>query len=267
MDFIKKHYEKVLLGVVLVGLAIAVGFLPFKIASEQQELEVKRTGLLRPNVKQLTNLDLSLPETALKRVATPAVVDFGPPNKLLNPMKWQRAVDQHLIKVDSTSVGPHAVVITKITPLPLILSLNSVTLNDAGVARYRIAVEKQASANVRERARTEKYGGIGDKNDTFKIEAAYGPTDSPTNVVLILNDSGEKVSISKEVPFKRVDGYMADLKYQPEAKTWAGRRVGTSITINNEDYKIVAINKDEVILSSPSDKKTTVKYVAATPSS
>jgi len=263
MDFIKKHYEKVLLGIVLAGLAAAVVFLMIKIPSEQQELQDKANNLLSPKVKLLTNLDLTMPEAALKRITTPAVVDFGPPNKLFNPMKWQRAADQRLIRVDSGNIGPHAVAITKLTPLYLILSLNTVTTNDAGVARYRIAVEKQASANVRERARAEKYGGIGEKNETFKIEAAYGPTDNPTNVVLILNDTGEKASISKDAPFKRIDGYLADLKYPPEGKTWAGRRVGSTITINNEDHKIVAINKDEVILSSPSDKKTTIKYNAA----
>jgi hypothetical protein len=234
-----------------------------KIPSEQQELEEKRTKLLAPKVKPLTNLDLTLSETALKRVATPAILDFGPPNKLFNSMKWQRAANQNLIRVDSGNVGPQAVVITKLTPLHLILKLNSVTVSDTGVARYRIGIEKQAAVNPRERGKTEKYAGVGDKNETFKIEAAYGPTDNPTNVVLILNDSGEKASISKDLTFQRVDGYLADLKYPPENKTWQNRRVGPPpLAFNNEDYKIVAINKDEVILSSSTGKKTTIKYNA-----
>ena len=267
MDFIKKHYEKVLLGVVLLGLAVAVVFLMIKIPSEQQELNDKRTGLLAPKVTPLSNLDLTLSDAAIKRVATPAVVDLGPPNKLFNPMKWQRAADQHLIRVDSGNIGPQAVVITKLTPLYLILGLNAVSTNDAGVARYRIAVERQAAATVRERSRTEKYGGIGDKNEIFKIEAAAGPIDNPASVTLTLNDSGEKAAIPKDAPFKRADGYLADLKYPPEGKTWAGRRVGPPpLLLNNEEYKIIAINKDEVILSSPSDKKYTIKYnAAATP--
>ena len=48
MDFLKKHYEKVLLGVVLLGLAVAVAFLPFKIASDKQALEDKRNQLIHP---------------------------------------------------------------------------------------------------------------------------------------------------------------------------------------------------------------------------
>jgi hypothetical protein len=262
MDFLKKHYEKVLLGVVLLGLAVAVVFLMLKIPSEQQELEQKRTTLLAPKVKQLTNLDLTIPEAALKRVATVAVLDFGPPNRLFNPMKWQRGADR-LIRVDSGSIGPQAVVITKLTPLFLILRLNAVTVSDAGVARYRIGVERQGAAKLQDRGKTEKYAGVGEKNEIFKVEAAYGPTDNPTNLVLILNDSGEKASLNKDAPFQRVDGYLADLKYPPENKTWAGRRVGTQpLVLNNEEHKIVAINKDEVILSSPTGKKTTIKYIA-----
>jgi hypothetical protein len=268
MDFVKKHYEKVLLAVVLVGLAVAVVFLMIKIPSEQQELDEKRQKLLAPRVTALSNLDLALSDAALKRVAAPAAVDLGPPNRLFNPMKWQRAADQHLIRVDTGSIGPQAVQITKLTPLYLILNLSSVSTNDAGVARYRVTVEKQASNNVRERGRTEKYGGIGDKNETFKFESANGPADNPTSLILTLNDTGEKATLTKDVPFKRVDGYLADLKYPPENKTWTGRRAGSlpPLVLNNEDYKIIAINKDEVILSSPSDKKYTIKYNPASTS-
>ena len=39
MDFVKKHYEKILLGFVLLGLVGALVFLPFMIASDQQKLQ------------------------------------------------------------------------------------------------------------------------------------------------------------------------------------------------------------------------------------
>ena len=62
MDFLKKHYEKVLLGVVLVGLAVAVAFLPFVISSEQAKLKEMSDAVLTPRPKPLTNLDLTVPE-------------------------------------------------------------------------------------------------------------------------------------------------------------------------------------------------------------
>ena len=71
------------------------------------------------------------------------------------------------------------------------------------------------------------------------------------------------VPVVKEKPFRRVDGYLADLKYDPEKKNWPNLRVGAGgpgtprITINGEDYIVVAITKNEVVLSAKSnDKKT-----------
>ena len=254
MEFVKKHYEKVLLGVVLLGLAVAVAFLPFKIASEKQALEDKRNALTHPKVKPLTNLDLSLPEAVLKRMAAPAMVDFSPPNKLFNSMKWQKAVNGQLILYDDSHIGPRAMVVTKITPLYLTLTLDSVTVSDSG-ARYRIGVQKESAANPRDRAKNQKYCGPGDKNE--------GPADNPTKLTLELNDTGEKAMLTKDQPFKRVDGYMADVRYEPEKMTGTQKRVGMVLHFAGDDYKIVAINKDEVILLAPSNKKTTIKYSAS----
>jgi hypothetical protein len=265
MDFLKKHYEKVLLGVVLLGLAVAVAFLPFKIASEKQKLEDMRNQLIHPKVKPLTNLDLSLPDSVLKRMAVPALVDFSAPNRLFNPMPWEKAVDGHLIKVDATNVGPNAVTITKIVPLYLKLTLDSVTVLDTG-PRYVIGIENEAALYPRERNKTQKYCSLNTKNDTFTLRAIKAPPDNPTNVtvVLELNDTRQRVEVSKDHPFRRIDGYMADLKYPPENRIWTNCRQGALLAFNGEDYNIVAITENEVVLSARSNqKKWTVRYNAS----
>src|SRR5574340_1238771 len=168
MDFLKKHYEKVLLGVVLLGLAVAVGFLPFKSASEKQKLEDMRNQLIHPKVKPLPNLELTAPEAMLKRVAVPALVDFSQPNRLFNPMLWQKAADGHLIRADTTNVGPNALTVTKLIPLYLKLTLDSVTVLDTG-PRYVIGIEREAAPNPRDRYKTQKYCSIGTKTDVFTL--------------------------------------------------------------------------------------------------
>src|SRR5262245_55355756 len=110
MDFLKKHYEKILLGVVLIGLAAAVVFLQFVVSNEKEKLTTLTATVLNPKVKELTNLDLTLLETALKRVDAPSMIDLGPPNRLFNPMPWQKSADGRLIP--SQKVGPTAVTIT-----------------------------------------------------------------------------------------------------------------------------------------------------------
>src|SRR4051794_3057305 len=104
MDFLKKHYEKVLLGVVLLGLAVALAFLPFKITSEKQNLADARDKLITKPVKPLTNIDLTLPDAALKRVIGSYTLDLTTSNKVFNPVPWQRAADQHLIKVGEQNI-------------------------------------------------------------------------------------------------------------------------------------------------------------------
>jgi len=67
-------------------------------------------------------------------------------------------------------------------------------------------------------------------------------------VVLELNDTGQRVEVARDQPFRRIDGYMVDLKYAPENKTWTARRVGASPAFNGEEYNIVAITENEVVI-------------------
>jgi hypothetical protein len=224
-----------------------------------------RNQLINPNVKPLTNLDLSLPDLVLKRVAAPTLIDFSAPNKLFNPMPWQKAADGRLIKVDGTNIGPNAVTITKMAPLYLKLTLDSVTLLDTG-PRYVVGIEKEAALNPRDRTKTQKYCSLNTKNETFTLRDVKGAPDNPTNVsvVLELNDTGQRATVAKEQPFRRIDGYTVDLKYAPENKTWTGRRLGAPLSFNGEDYNIVAITENEVVLSARSNqKKWTIKYGAS----
>jgi hypothetical protein len=275
MDFLKKHYEKALLGVVLLGLAVAVGFLPFKITSDKQELEDKRNKLIHPNVKPLTNLNLTAPELVLKKLSTPLAVDFSPPHKLFNPMPWQKAVDGRLIEVNATNLGPNALVVTKQTPLYLVITLDEVSVTDAGAERFRVGVLNEASTNRVDWTKRQKYCKVGDTNEVFAVRSFRAPPDSPTNatVTLELNSpakSGdgrrERIEVSRDKPFKRVGGYMLDLKYPPESKTFqAGRRVGNLLSFNGEDYNIFAITETKLVLSAKSNGQTwPVEYKVTT---
>jgi hypothetical protein len=266
MDFLKKHYEKVLLGVVLLGLAVAVAFLPFKIASEKQTLEEMRSRLIPKSVKPLTNLDLSVPDNVLKRVATPAMINFSDPHRLFNPMPWQKAPDGRLIKVEASNIGPNAVTITKMVPLSLKLTLDEVTVTDSGT-RCKIGIENEAALSTKDR-RKQTYCRVGDKNQTFALRDIKAPPDNPTNAtaVLELSDTRQRVRVTKDQPFRRTEGYSVDLAYAPEHRTWTGRRLGATLPFNGEEYNIVAITENEVVLSAKSNlKKWTVTNTVPVP--
>jgi len=266
MNFIKKHYEKILLGAVLLFLVVAVLFILFKISSEQEALEKKRSEILHLPVKSLTNLDLGVPVAALERAKMPVNPVFSaPPHNLFNPVVWRKTPDGRLIKVVKVAEGPTVVEVTKIAPLYLSISLDSV---GASGSNYFITVVRETAASPSARKRS-RYVAAGGKTDLFTLRDVKGPPAKPTELVLELNDTGERVAITPEQGYKKVDGYTVDLKYEPEKRTWPNRRQGNTLSFAGDDYTVasinlIATNQFEVVLSAKSSgKKTTIKYNAA----
>jgi hypothetical protein len=259
MDFIKKHYEKIILSAVLLGLVGWLLVLPFLIEGDRERTNQIETTIINSAVKPLALLDLTQQSNVLVRLQSPVKYDFSTTNKLFNPVEWQRTMDGRIVK--ASGIGPQAAVVTQITPLYFILTLDSVEpSNEFSSARYVISVERQAAANPAMRRQREHYVSVGDKTDDFTVLAAQGAPNNPSGLVLKLID-GETVTISKKNSFRRVDAYMADLKYDPERRTFTNLREGSVISFGGENYIIVAIHQDEVILSAASNqKRTTLRY-------
>jgi hypothetical protein len=169
--------------------------------------------------------------------------------------------DGTLIKIKTGhEIGAEAAVVTKITPLYFTLTLDSVETNELG-ARYVIGVERQAAAFPAARRKQQRYASVGDKKDSFTLVSIAGAPENPDKLILKLADTGETAVVSKDKSFQRVDGYSADLKYDPENQKWLGRRVGADLKFAGDDYNIVAIHQNEVILSAQSNqKRTTLRY-------
>jgi hypothetical protein len=265
MDFVKKHYEKILLSVVLLGLVGALVFLPFLIAKDQQEQREISSMILNPKVVPLEELNLSRQTNVTRRLQSPYVLDLSATNKLFNPLQWQKTPAGIMIPVKSGTIGPEAVVVTKTTPLYLIVALDSIDTNstptNASSARYVISVERQAAATPGLRSKRQYYASPGEKVEPFRLLEAKGSLEDPAQLELVLQltDAPGRVTISKSKPFRRVDGYMADLKYDPEGKRWLSQRVGSVLQFAGDYYNIVAINQDAVILSARSNQKKTTR--------
>ena len=260
MDFVKKHYEKILLSVVLLGLMGVLVFMLYLIPSDRQRLADIRLSIISHAVKPLDPLDLTRETNVSARLQSPYKLDFSTTNKLFNPVPWQRKADGTLIK--GSQAGPTATVVTKITPLCLILTLDSIETNEFG-ARYVISMERQAAVLPAQRGKRQHYASVGEKNETFTIAGVNGSPDNPAQLKLILQltDTGERATLSKDKPFCRTDAYSADLKYDPEGKKWQGQRIGADLKFAGDDNIIVAINQDTVILLARSNqKKTTLTY-------
>ena len=261
MQFIKKNYEKVLLGLVLFGLVGAVGFLPFLIMSEKGAQEERRNQQFNFPVQPLAPVDTNKLDAVLAEAASPIHIDLSTTNRLFNPVRWLKAPNGPM----KVPPGPGGVLgklleITKVNPLYLIISLDSVNVMESGT-RYGIAVEQQGAASPSRRGKRVYYASVGDKKDTFTLREVRGDQpDSPTALILELPDTNEKISIAKGKEFKRVDAYTVDLK--SEGRSYPNRRVGDRIVVQGEPYNIVAISENEVVMSAPNGKKYTIRYNA-----
>jgi hypothetical protein len=269
MQFIKKNYEKLLLGLVLLGLVVVAVFLVLMVGSEKDKQEERRTKNLSRSVKPLPAVETTLADAFLKRAEAPAPWNFSDnTHKLFNPVRWQKTADNRVIK-NPAGWDLQKVEITKITPLYFTVALNSINISDSG-ARYEIVIEQQAATKPNFRIKRSTFVSkgekkeYGEKKDTFTLRDVVGPPENPTELILDFSDLDKPISISKEKPFQKVDGYMADMKFAPENRTFMGRRKDDRITIAGEDYNIVAISENEVVLSAKSNqKKWTIKYNAA----
>jgi hypothetical protein len=266
MNFIKKNYEKVLLSAVLLGLVGAVAFLPFLVAGEREALNKSKGEIVNKPIKPLPDLDLKRSEDARNACVNPALFKYdAPTHNLFNPVPWQKLMER-LVKLSGTrDTGVERVEVTKLSPLYLVISLESV---GASGSNYLVKVERQTATRSGERTRS-RYVAPGEKTETFLLREARNTPDKPVELVVELNDTGARGTIAMGRPFRRVDGYTADLKYEPEKRTWPNKRVGTALALAGEDYVISAINliasnQYEVVLSEKkSGKKTTIKHNAA----
>jgi hypothetical protein len=273
MEFIKRNYEKIILGAVLLGLVGVLACMPVMIIYDQKKMQDLKDTVTHPKAQPLPALDMTRQAGVMDRLQSPSELDFSTTNKLFNPVLWQKDKNGALIKISTGhEVGPGAVVVTKITPLYFAITLDSVSTN--GIEpRYVFGIEDQTAAIPAQRHKRPHYASMGKGNDTvtdkavggknegFKLDAVKGPPEDPDQLILKLADTGAEATVSKDKPFQRVDGYSADLKYDPEKINATGLRVGADLKFAGDDYNVIAIDENEVILLAQSNqKKYTLRY-------
>ena len=143
MEFIRRNYEKIILGAVLLGLVGVLVAMWFVIAADQQQMADMRNKVIPQKPVPLPDLNLSRQQAVLDRLKSPSDLDLSTTNKLFNPVQWQRQNDKTLVRAEK--LGVQAAVITKITPLYFTITLDSVRTNELG-ARYAFTIEDQTAA-------------------------------------------------------------------------------------------------------------------------
>ena len=258
MEFIKKHYEKVILSVVLLGLAVAAAALTLQVGAIRQEREDIMQGIHRSKPKEFEPVNLSTNRAVFDRLAHPVKIELSGRHNLFNPVVWKKTPDNRWIKEQNgNEIGPEAVKVLKITPLHLALAYEGVASGAADNPSLKISVLNETERGARPRIR---YAKKQDHNEIFTLVDAR-PAQNPTEVDVLLEGEKKPITLKlNEAPYERVTGYSADLQYPATKQSFNNVHVGDSITLADENlaYKIVAIDGHEVVLSADSTHKRTI---------
>ncbi len=262
MEFLKKHYEKLILSVVLLGMAIAAALLPLKVSQVRQELQQATLNIERARIKPLPELDLSTNNALLRRVRTPGRLTLDAPgHNLFNPIQWKKKPDG--TPVPSEQFGLSALVVTNITPLYLRIQFRGVRDYGSDV-RYDFMVTREAATNSAARGPVPNTLAVGARTDLFTVRDVDGPKENPQGLILELADSRQPVVVTRDKPYTEVQGYMADLWHKTENKVFLRQRQGQKISFGGETYIIIAISESDVTLrDSRTQKQTTISLKAA----
>lgn len=262
MNFIKKNYEKILLGAVLLGLVVSLLMGQVIIQHDKDALAGIVQGIIERNPKPLQALDMSREENVLNRLQSSYQLDFETTNRLFNTMQWQREANGRIIKISNgNEVGERALKVTNIRPLNFILRFETFEpASQLSPARYQVSIEHQGAANPGDRRAKKHFLSPGEKEQALSLLSVSGPANSPQLTIQIL-ETGEKATVTMDKPFQEVESYDADLTYPPENKHWNNQRAGATLKFYNNNYNIVVIDQNEVVISAESNqKRTTLPY-------
>lgn len=264
MEFLKKHYEKMVLCLVLLGLAGAVLWMKAVTEKVKASLDGAAVGP-PPRTAPPQPLDLSAYQLALAQMTNPPAVVLSGAHNLFNPVTWKRKANGDLLKIIKT--GPDALMVTNIVPLYTVISY----VNPIDGPIYVMGIQSNVDLTQGiPRAAKHVYPKLDEvsKNNAwpFVIRGFRGDATNPTELNLEITATGDtNVWVSTNQPYKLVESYYADLRYDPDPSlSLLKKRVKDDINLDNEPYTIVRITNDAVTVQSKRiTKMTALKWVKA----
>jgi hypothetical protein len=246
-----RHYEKVIVVFALIGFIGAVVYLYGVRQAEEAKIQEFDRNVQKKKGKEVPSVDLQQFADALQKAKNPPALDFGLPHNLFNPVKWQKKPGGEVIKIETgTEVGGAALKIVNIAPLRTVISIDRAT--PGGLFMSAI---QEASTNLYYRRKIQSYVTTNAQHSTklFTVRDIRGGPEKPE--VLVELADGKKVTVTPDKPYSEVEGYKADLHYPPENRNFKDVRVGARLTLGGEDYIIVAITENEVVVSAVSNNR------------
>ncbi|MEO1863945.1 MAG: hypothetical protein ABGY13_12770 [Verrucomicrobiia bacterium] len=263
MEQLKQHYEKVILGLAMLALVyVAYGVLTDNSEEAIAEQVQARERPDDKDKKPMPQMVMTDYHATLARLEKAETLNLSNPHNLFNPVQWRVTRQGTTLKVElGNEIGAGAIELIETRPLYLKIEYRGTT-GTAPNTRYRFAVTREAAEIKKKRLRMTTSAQLNDKDtrDLFTMIKIVGDPADPTAFELQLANNAGNVTIEKGKLFQRIDGYTATLKYAPDNKTYANKRVRDKLFFADDGHNIVAIGKREVVLSTAStSKRTTIR--------
>lgn len=264
MQFLKKNYEKILLALVVLAALGVVLYLGILVSNEKKRLDDLTSQVVTTHPKPFPELNLKAQQDLLARAQSRVSLDFSSSNRVFNPVRWQMDVHGHIFR-NPAGREIDQLQVTKLSPLYFIVALESVSATPGLATHYGIGITHEAALLPSQRSKKLTYAPLNETTNGFTVVSFEGQEEDPSSVAVQLSEPTQKVTISKEQPFKKVEGFTIDLFYQPENRHFApNRRVGETIYFAGESYKIIDIKESEIVLLQQSNQKQWIKTFSLT---
>jgi len=269
MDLLKNHYEKIILGIVLLGVILFAALLPGKIARTKYEIGITLHPPDAGPGKPAVPLDLAPMEQALQTMGNTDTLKLSGEHNLFNPVRWRRIVPGQPIKPDTQ--GNLDVVqyfkVTAVRPLTYGIWFDAVRGSGSSM-RYQFMIlnEGSPSPSARRPIPRTLNPEPGAKNEIFSIVEIKGPVTDPTEFVLELVADKQLVTVGRgrERSFQKNVGFEADAIYEGSAsRTFKNLRVGYPVLLS-EPWKVIAIDQSGVTIENTRTQKRETKQLAST---
>ena len=105
-----------------------------------------------------------------------------------------------------------------------------------------------------------EFGGTARNPNQLWLREVKGPAENPDSLSFEITETKDRFTVTKDKAFIRAEAYVADMSYPPENRQFKALRRDASLTFGGEEYKIVEISENEVVVSNRlNDKKTRLK--------
>lgn len=273
MEFLKNHYEKIVLGLMLLLMASGAGLLVFEAGSVQERLDEYRKLIISGDSKPPPAQDVEKMKGLLNAATKPSQTDFATGHRVFNPGAWYADTNGNLIA--GTKVGVSQLAVHSITPQRLLLELVSVG-GTADRATVSLKVTREFARTLTEQAKLSKTVPVNATNTAANASSAH-TLDPQRKMVLLIRGIGGtpenpeakcelhepnkdplKFNLSKAQGFVTVVEHIASIQYMVETNfAWPKARKDTPLIFAGDTNIVVEITASNVVARAVSNDKVT----------